>query len=320
MNPNKQKGETMGLTTGIINAFKGRTFSLAEAYNKFCPAWPAESVRARIYESLGTRFKRIDRGIYFAESEEESVALIEGDGRDLSFLKDASIDCIITDHGWDDPKSNKGGNRNFANYETFRYTQEDFNEKARVLKDGNFLCEMIPAENENNYTFLYDLKLMAEKAGFIYYAKVPWKKGNFVSNTGRKAKNTEEMMIFSKGKARNLRPDAKKDKLEPGIKHYMSGAAGMLPTNFDVQPPSKQERLHPAEKPVGLVEQLLDYLTLENELVLDQFAGSGVVGEACVNKNRKCILIEKAEKFINIIRKRLDLYDPLQTCMIKQAV
>ena len=128
------------------------------------------------------------------------------------------------------------------------------------------------------------------------------------------------MMLFSKGKARNLRPDAKKDKLEPGIKHYMSGAAGMLPTNFDVQPPSKQERLHPAEKPVGLVEQLLDYLTLENELVLDQFAGSGVVGEACVNKNRKCILIEKADEYINIIRKRLDLYDPLQTNMMKQAV
>ena len=51
---------------------------------------------------------------------------------------------------------------------------------------------------------------MAEKEGFKYYAKVTWKKGTFVSNTGRKAKNSEELMIFSKGKARCLRP-CKKD-------------------------------------------------------------------------------------------------------------
>ena len=31
---------------------------------------------------------------------------------------------------------------------------------------------------------------MAEKSGFKYFAKVAWKKGNFISNTGRKSKNT----------------------------------------------------------------------------------------------------------------------------------
>lgn len=301
----------MSLTASIINAFKGQTFTLKEAYAKFCPQWPSDSVRGRIYENLGKKFQRIKRGIYLATTEEESVALIEGDGRDLTFLKDNSVDCIITDHPWHDPKSNTGGSRKLAEYDTFRYTQEDFNEKARVLKTGCFLVEMLPAENENNFEYLYQIKKMAEKAGFVYYAKVPWKKGTFIGNTGRKAKNTEDMMIFSKGKARNMRPDAKKDKLEPGIKHYMSGANGMLPTNFDVQPPGKKERLHQAEKPVGLVEQLLEYLTFEGELVLDQFAGSGVVGEACINKHRPCILIEKAKEFIDIIVKRLGLTDPL---------
>lgn len=304
---------TQTLTNSIITAFKGQTFTLKEAYAKFCPAWPSDSVRGRIYENLGRHFKRIKRGVYFAESEEETVALIKGDGRDISFIKDNSIDCIITDHPWHDPKSNIGGSRKLAVYETFRYTQEDFNEKARVLKPGCFLVEMLPAENENNYEYLYQIKQMAKNAGFEYYAKVPWKKGNFIGNTGRKAKNTEDMMIFSLGKARNMRPDAKKDLAEPGVKHYMSGAAGMLPTNFNVQPPDKKHRVHQAEKPVALVEQLLDYLTFENELVLDQFAGSGVVGEACVNKNRLCILIEKAAEFVDIIKQRLSLSDALIT-------
>lgn len=298
------------LAKSIITAFKGQEFTLKEAYSKF-PSWPNDSVRGRIYENLGKHFKRIRRGVYFAESENETVALIQGDGRDVSFIKDDSIDCIITDHPWSDPKSNKGGNRNLASYDAFRYTQKDFDEKARILKPGCFLVEMLPAENESNYEYLYEIKQMAKKAGFEYYAKVPWKKGTFIGNTGRKAKNTEDVMIFSLGKARNLRPDAKKDKADPTEKHYMSGANGMLPTNFDVQPPDKNSRLHQAEKPVGLVEQLLDYLTLENELVLDQFAGSGVVGEACIKKNRLCILIEKAAEFVNVIRERLSLADPL---------
>ena len=299
------------LSKSIIMTFKGVKFSLKDAYEKFCPKYPKDSVRGRIYENLGKAFERVGRGLYIAKTEDESVVLIEGNGRELGFINDKSLDCIITDHPWADEKANKGGNRAFATYDCFRYTQEDFNEKARVLKDGCFLVEMIPAENESNYEYLYQLKKMAEAAGFQYYAKVPWTKGTFVGNTGRKAKNQEDMMIFSLGKARNMRPDAKKDKADPSVKHYMSGANGMLPTDFNVQPPGKADRIHQAEKPVGLVEQLLDYFTFENEIVLDQFAGSGVVGEACMKKNRKCILIEQSKECIEKIMRRLDLYNPI---------
>lgn len=51
--------------------------------------------------------------------------------------------------------------------------------------------------------------------------------GTFVSNTGRKAKNTQDVMIFSKGKARNMRYDKKKSDIT-GTDCYMSGCNGML--------------------------------------------------------------------------------------------
>ena len=300
--------KTLHLWEKINATFKGKVFYIKDVYDKFTEE-KKDTIRGRIYEHLGKEFQRIGRGIYFAGTKDEAVALIEGDGRDLSMFSDNSFDCIITDHPWSDEKANKGGNRSFADYETFKYTPDDFKAKARVLKEGCFLVEMIPAENESNYEYLYQIKKMAEEAGFQYYAKVPWTKGTFVGNTGRKAKNQEDMMIFSLGKARNMRPDAKKDKADPSVKHYMSGAAGMLPTDFNVQPPDKKSRLHQAEKPVGLVEQLLEYLTFEGEMVLDQFAGSGVVGEACIKKRRGCVLIEKSKEFISKIIKRLELFD-----------
>ena len=70
--------------------------------------------------------------------------------------------------------------------------------------------EFLPEENGENYGYLYQVKQLAKEAGLQYYAKVAWKKDSFVANTGRKSKNTEEIAFFTKGKARNMRPDPKK--------------------------------------------------------------------------------------------------------------
>ena len=295
----------MSIVDTLIECFKTEAFTLKEAYEKVTGV-NKESIRARVYENIGVKFNKLGRGLYI--NKDADCVLIEGDGRDLSILQDSSIDCIITDHPWSDPKANKGGNRNFATYETFQYTLDDFKEKARVLKDGSFLVEVIPNENESNFDYLYNLKKMAQEAGFEYYCKVPWLKGSFVSNTGRNVKNREDLMIFSKGKARALKWDKQRGLDENGNPtRRMSGTNGMLPAEFNVQPPNKKEQICQSEKPSALFEQLLEYITLENEVVLDQFAGSGSVGQACVKTNRKCILIEKAKDKVEKIAQRLGM-------------
>lgn len=293
----------MSIKDTLLKVFKGTEFTLKEAYAAN-PDVNSESVRARIYENLGVAFKKLGKGLY--ATIDKDCVLIEGDGRDLSILEDGSIDCLITDHPWES-NANKGGNRNFATYDCFEYTLDDFKEKARVLKDGSFLVECLPAENEYNYEYLYKIKQMAKEAGFQYYAKVPWVKGTFVSNTGRKAKNSEDLMIFSKGKPRALKPDKQRGVVNGVPTRFMSGTNGMLPTDFNVQAVPNKKKIAQSEKPTPLFEQLLEYITLENEIVLDQFAGSGVVGEACINKNRKCILIEKAKTCVDGIINRLGM-------------
>lgn len=294
----------MSLADKIFTCFKNRgEFTLTDAYNNNQDK-PKETVRARIYDNLGIKFERVTKGIYRTIAGDETCVIIEGDGRDLSMLKDNSIDCILTDHPWLDLKSNKGGTRAFAKYDCFKYTLEDFIEKARVLKDGCFLVEVLPAENENNYEYLYQIKQYAKEAGLLYYSKVTWKKGTFISNTGRKAKNTQDIMIFSKGKARNMRLDKKKTDIV-GEPCYMSGCNGMLPAMFDVQPVSRKDKIHQSELPVSLCEQILSFVSYEGEVVLDSFAGSGVVGEAALNAKRNCILIEIVKENVEKIKYRL---------------
>jgi site-specific DNA-methyltransferase (adenine-specific) len=79
---------------------------------------------------------------------------------------------------------------------------------------------------------------------------------------------------------------------------------GSYPTSV-LQIPSEGKKQHPTQKPVALFEYLIKTYTNEGDTVLDNCAGSGTTGVACVNTNRKYILMEKEPKYVDIIKKRL---------------
>lgn len=70
--------------------------------------------------------------------------------------------------------------------------------------------------------------------------------------------------------------------------------------------PHPSSSVHPTEKSIECLEWLIKTYTNENEIVLDNTAGSGTTGIACLNTNRKYILIEKDEQFYNIAKNRID--------------
>ena len=65
-------------------------------------------------------------------------------------------------------------------------------------------------------------------------------------------------------------------------------------------------RLHPTQKPVKLLEWIINTYSNENELILDNCMGSGSTGVACVNTNRRFIGIEKDDKYYNISKERIE--------------
>ena len=64
-------------------------------------------------------------------------------------------------------------------------------------------------------------------------------------------------------------------------------------------------RLHPTQKPVDLLIDLINTYTDEGDLVLDFTMGSGSTGIACMNTNRNFIGIELDEKYFNIAKERI---------------
>ena len=65
-------------------------------------------------------------------------------------------------------------------------------------------------------------------------------------------------------------------------------------------------KLHPTEKPVDLIQFLIEKSSNEGEVVLDCFAGSGTTGVAARAAGRNFILMEKDEKYFEVCTERLE--------------
>lgn len=69
-----------------------------------------------------------------------------------------------------------------------------------------------------------------------------------------------------------------------------------------------KSNLHPTQKPILLLENLINTFSNENDLVLDSCMGSGSTGVACFNTNRNFIGIESNEEYFNKSLQRLQCH------------
>ena len=65
-----------------------------------------------------------------------------------------------------------------------------------------------------------------------------------------------------------------------------------------------KSRVHPTQKPVGLIAEILKDFTKEDDIVLDCFGGSGSTLIACEQIDRTCYMIEYEAHYVDVIIKR----------------
>ena len=157
-----------------------------------------------------------------------------------------------------------------------------------------------------------------------------WEKAvgsNFAVAKYQPLKEHENILVFCKGKSnyypiKEERKGSGKARLKNGYKSNGTSTEvyGGLQSNRkgkeyeDLKYPSsvqyfnnrdKDRGMHPTQKPTELFEYLIKTYTNENDLVLDNTAGSGTTAIACLNTNRQFIVMEKEQKYYDIILKRV---------------
>lgn len=70
----------------------------------------------------------------------------------------------------------------------------------------------------------------------------------------------------------------------------------------------EKERLHPTQKPIGLIAEVTEDYSNKGDIVLDLFGGSGSTLIACEKTNRKCYMMELDPKYVDVIIDRWEKY------------
>lgn len=219
-------------------------------------------------------------------NEDKSIKLYQGDClevMDKLIELGVKVDAIITDppYGMNltpQRRSGKFHGEKIINDNNLDWC-DDFFEKCYKLTPKNsgsmFFCSIhsIPQ-------FIYS----AKKAGFDIKNLLVWDKMWFGMG-GNWRPNTEFILLCTKG--RFVTHSKNKD----NILRYRRL--------------SSQKSVHPTQKPVELMIELISEPDYNPEIILDPFMGSGSTGVACKNLNRKFIGIELDEKYFDIAVDRI---------------
>lgn len=68
----------------------------------------------------------------------------------------------------------------------------------------------------------------------------------------------------------------------------------------------KDVRIHPAQKPLALMIELVKLFSNKNEIIFDPFMGSGSIEEASLLNSRKVLGVELVESYFNDAKERIE--------------
>lgn len=209
----------------------------------------------------------------------------------LSDLKPGTFDCILTDPPYGIDAHNFGS----AGFQNAGHKYKD--DAATALAAYKLLAQMgywLCQEEAHLFAFLdirqfAQIQLLFETNNWIVWpTPLIWYKGS-VAHAPRPEhgpKRTYEAILFA----------SKGDK--PIVKQGQD--------TLIIQSVSSRTKVHPAEKPVELFEELLSWVLQPGMQVLDPFAGSGTIFPAADNLGCDATGVELDPMFAGIARQRID--------------
>lgn len=103
--------------------------------------------------------------------------------------------------------------------------------------------------------------------------------------------------------------------MAPGLVGKKKAARGKFPTDTwwhtIVGTNSNEKTGYPTQKPVGVLRRIVAASSEPGDVVLDFFAGSGTIGEVCIDLGRHFILVDNNPQAINVMRERFEGNDSI---------
>ncbi|MBG0770529.1 MAG: site-specific DNA-methyltransferase [Anaerolineaceae bacterium] len=104
--------------------------------------------------------------------------------------------------------------------------------------------------------------------------------------------------------------------MAPGLVGREKAERGKFPTDTwwhtIVGTNSNEKTGYPTQKPVGVLKRIVTASSNPGDLVLDFFAGSGTVGEVCLELGRRFILVDNNPQAIAVMQKRFSDADSVE--------
>ena len=96
--------------------------------------------------------------------------------------------------------------------------------------------------------------------------------------------------------------------MAPGLVGPEKAARGKLPTDtwwHTIVPTNGKEKTgYPTQKPLGVINRIVKASSNPGDLLLDFFAGSGTLGESCLNSGRNFILVDDNPAALEVMARR----------------
>jgi site-specific DNA-methyltransferase (adenine-specific) len=229
----------------------------------------------------------------------------------MKSIPNNSIDAILCDLPY-----NETGNK----WDFFINPIELWSHYRRIIKDNGVIAL--------TGTFKFGTQLYMQASDLYKYDWI-WEKDN-----GTNAPNVnlqpfrvhEQIFIFGKGRVTNgtrvaMKYYPQKTEGKPYTQksgrmseNWKGGLGSIITENLDglrhprtIQKINRDKvKFHPTQKPIALMEYLINTYTNENDTILDNCMGSGTTGVACKNLNRNFIGIELDENYFNVAKARIE--------------
>lgn len=231
----------------------------------------------------------------------ENIKLYNGDClgyMDKMIKEGVKVDCIVTDPPYlTTPRGNAGNSGGMMQKIINRKGQVFSNNNCPVSEWGPRIYELLKDTGHcyimTNHKNLIEYLNCLTGCGFHFIKSLIWKKNNKLMGQFFMSQ-FEYILFFRKGR---------------GIKINNCGTSDILEVPHKKLKGADGKNLHDTEKPVKLMEILIENSTKENEVVLDFAMGIGTTGIACKNLNRSFIGIEIDDEYFNIAKERINEQD-----------